>query len=62
MKDIYLVESVRTGIARAGKNSWFSTCEPTICPALVINELIRRTGLEDKKEQIGDVIWGERPS
>jgi hypothetical protein len=24
MKDIYLVESVRTGIAKAGKNSWFA--------------------------------------
>jgi acetyl-CoA acyltransferase len=58
MKDIYLVESVRTGIARAGKNSWFSNLRADDMSALVINELIRRTGLEDKKEQIGDVIWG----
>jgi acetyl-CoA acyltransferase len=58
MKDIYLVESVRTGIARAGKNSWFTNLRADDMSALVINELIRRAGLEDKKEQIGDVIWG----
>lgn len=58
MKEIYLVESVRTGIAKAGKNSWFSNLRADDMSALVINEVIRRAGIEDKKDQIGDVIWG----
>ncbi len=57
MKEIYLVESVRTGIAKAG-NSWFSNLRADDMSALVINEVIRRAGIEDKKDQIGDVIWG----
>lgn len=58
MKDIYIVESVRTGIARAGKNSWFTHLRADDLSALVINEAIRRAGLSDKKEMIDDVIWG----
>ena len=44
MKEIYLVESVRTGIARAGKNSWFTHLRADDMSALVINEAIRRAG------------------
>ena len=58
MKEVYLVESVRTGIARAGKKSWFINLRADDMSALVINEVIRRAGLEDKKDQISDVIWG----
>lgn len=58
MKEIYLVESVRTGIAKAGKSSWFSNLRADDMSALVMNEVIRRAGLEGAKDQIGDVIWG----
>jgi len=58
MKDIYIVESVRTGIAKAGKNSWFTHLRADDLSALVINEAIRRVGLSDQKEMIDDVIWG----
>ncbi len=58
MRDIYLVESARTGIARAGKSSWFTNLRADDMSALVMNEVIRKAGLQDKKDQIGDVIWG----
>ncbi|MBP7766893.1 MAG: thiolase family protein [Syntrophaceae bacterium] len=58
MRDIYLVESVRTGIAKAGKSSWFTHLRADDMSALVINEAIRRAGLADKKEVIDDVLWG----
>ncbi|MBN2569549.1 MAG: thiolase family protein [Deltaproteobacteria bacterium] len=58
MKDVFLVESVRTGVARAGKKSWFINLRADDMSALVINELIRRSGLEGEREQIDDVIWG----
>lgn len=58
MKEIYLVESARTGIAKAGKNSWFANVRADDLSALVMNEVIHRAGLEDKKDQLDDVIWG----
>lgn len=58
MKEVYLVESARTGIAKAGKNSWFANVRADDLSALVMNEVIRRAGLEDKKDQLDDVIWG----
>ena len=58
MKEVYLVESARTGIARAGKSSWFSNLRADDMSALVMNEVIRKAGLIDKKDQIDDVIWG----
>ena len=58
MREVYLVDSVRTGIAKAGKNSWFANLRADDLSALVMNEVIRRTGMEDRKEEIGDVIWG----
>lgn len=58
MRIIYLVESVRTGIAKAGKSSWFTHLRADDLSALVINEAIRRAGLSDQKEMIDDVIWG----
>jgi acetyl-CoA acyltransferase len=58
MKEVYLIESARTGIARAGKSSWFTNLRADDMSALVMNEVICKAGLADKKDQIGDVIWG----
>ncbi|MBN1475087.1 MAG: thiolase family protein, partial [Syntrophaceae bacterium] len=58
MKEIYLVASARTGIAKAGKNSWFANIRADDLSTMVMNEVIRRAGIEDKKEQLDDVIWG----
>ena len=58
MKEIYMVESVRTGIAKAGKSSWFTHLRADDLSALVMNEAIRRAGIEGAKDQIDDVIWG----
>jgi len=58
MKEIYLVDGVRTAVARAGKQSWFTNIRADDLAAKVMNELIRRIGLEGKKDQIDDVILG----
>ena len=58
MKEIFLVDGVRTAVARAGKQSWFTNIRADDLAAKVINELIRRSGLEGKKDQIDDVILG----
>lgn len=59
MRDIYLVESVRTGIAKAGKNSWFANLRADDMAALVMNELMLRVGLENKKEELEVLSWVE---
>jgi acetyl-CoA acyltransferase len=58
MREVFLIESVRTGIAKAGKDSWFNHLRADDMSALVINEVIRRAGLENKKEEIEDIVWG----
>lgn len=58
MKEVYIVESVRTGIAKAGKKSWFANLRADDMSALVMNEAIRRAGIEDAKDKIDDVMWG----
>lgn len=58
MRDIYLVESVRTGIAKAGKSSWFANLRADDMAAMVMNELMLRAGLENKKEELDGVILG----
>jgi acetyl-CoA acyltransferase len=58
MKEVYLVQSARTGIAKAGKNSWFANVRADDLSALIMNEVIRRANIVDKKEQLDDVIWG----
>lgn len=58
MREVYLVESVRTGIAKAGKSSWFTNLRADDMAALVMNELMLRTGLEHKKEELDGVILG----
>ncbi|OPL16485.1 MAG: acetyl-CoA acetyltransferase [delta proteobacterium MLS_D] len=58
MKEVYVVDGVRSAVARAGKRSWFTNVRADDLAAMVINELIRRTGLSDCKEDIDDVILG----
>lgn len=58
MREVYLVASARTGIARAGKSSWFANLRADDMAALVMNEVMRRAGLENKKEELDDVILG----
>jgi acetyl-CoA acyltransferase len=58
MREVFLIESVRTAVAKAGKDSWFNRLRADDMSALVINEVIRRAGLENKKDKIGDVVWG----
>lgn len=58
MKEVYVVDGVRSAVARAGKRSWFANVRADDLAAMVINELIRRTGLSDCKEDIDDVILG----
>ncbi|NLB52108.1 MAG: thiolase family protein [Syntrophomonadaceae bacterium] len=58
MREIYLVESVRTAIAKAGKYSYFANVRADDLAAKVMNELMLRAGLEDKKEELDGVILG----
>ncbi len=58
MRDIYLVESVRTAIAKAGKHSYFANVRADDLVAKAMNELMLRAGLEDKKEELDGVILG----
>ena len=58
MRDIYLVESVRTAIAKAGKYSYFANVRADDLVAKAMNEVMRRAGLEDKKEELDGVILG----
>jgi acetyl-CoA acyltransferase len=58
MREVYIVGGVRTAVARAGKMSWFSNVRADDLAAMVINEVICRTGIENKKDQIDDVILG----
>jgi len=59
MREVYLVEGVRTPIAKAGKKSWFANIRADELAALVINEVLRRAGITgEKREQVDDVILG----
>lgn len=58
MKDIYLVEGVRTAIAKAGKSSYFANIRADDLMGMVLNELCRRAGLDKQKEIIDGVIIG----
>ncbi|MGB9802228.1 thiolase family protein [Desulfofundulus sp.] len=59
MREVYLVEGVRTAIAKAGKKSWFANIRADDLAALVINGLLERAGITGKKrEQVDDVILG----
>jgi len=59
MREVYLVESVRTAIAKSGKNSWFANVRADDLAALVINEVLRRADITGpKRDQVDDVILG----
>lgn len=59
MREVYLVESVRTAIAKAGKKSWFANIRADDLAALVINKVLDRAGIAGKdREQVDDVILG----
>jgi len=58
MREIFVVDGVRTAIAKAGKSSYFANVRADDLLAMTLNEICRRTGIEDKKEMIDDVIVG----
>ncbi|MEA1961145.1 MAG: thiolase family protein [Bacillota bacterium] len=60
MKDVFVVEAARTPVARAGKQSVFTNVRADELSAIVMKELRKRTGLEDKEKQaaiIDDIVW-----
>ncbi|MGE5397153.1 MAG: thiolase family protein [Chitinophagales bacterium] len=59
VKEVYVVEGARTAVARAGKQSWFTSVRSEELSAIVFKELRKRIGLEDKAKQgiIDDVVW-----
>jgi len=59
MRDVYLVEGVRTPIAKAGKRSWFTNIRADDLAAAVINEVLNRADVTGpKREQVDDVMLG----
>ncbi len=59
MREVYLVEGVRTGIAKAGKKSWFSNIRADDLAAKVINSVLERADIAGaKREQVDDVLLG----
>jgi acetyl-CoA acyltransferase len=54
MRDAVIVEAVRTPVGK--RNGGLSTVHPVDLSALVLNELVRRTGVDP--ELVDDVIWG----
>mgnify|MGYP001171543356 CR=1 FL=1 len=59
MREVYLVEGVRTGIAKAGKKSWFANIRADDLAAKVINSVLERAGITGtKREQVDDVLMG----
>lgn len=59
MKDVYVVEAARTSVTKAGKQGWFVNARAEELSAIVMKELRKKTGLEDKSSQgiIDDVVW-----
>ncbi|MFZ5650221.1 MAG: thiolase family protein [Bacillota bacterium] len=59
MREVFLVEGVRTAIAKAGKKSWFANIRADDLAALVINEVLRRAGITgEKRAQVDDIMLG----
>jgi acetyl-CoA acyltransferase len=54
MRDAVIVEAVRTPVGK--RNGGLSTVHPVDLSALVLNELVRRTGVGP--DLVDDVIWG----
>jgi acetyl-CoA acyltransferase len=59
MKEVYVVEAARTSVAKAGKQGWFVNIRAEELAAIVMKELRKKIGLEDKSKQgvIDDVVW-----
>lgn len=59
VKDVFVVEAARTCVARAGKQSWFTNVRAEELAAIVMKELRKRVGLEEKSKQkiIDDCVW-----
>lgn len=60
VKEVFVVEGARTAVARAGKQSWFTNVRAEELSAIVMKELRKRIGCEDKAKQaqyIDDVVW-----
>lgn len=59
MREVYLVEGVRTPIAKAGKKSWFANVRADDLAAMVINAVLERAEINgQKREQVDDVMLG----
>ncbi|TYO96170.1 thiolase family protein [Desulfallas thermosapovorans] len=59
VREVYIVEGVRTAIAKAGKKSWFFNIRADDLAAKVINAVLERAGITGKKrEQVDDVFFG----
>ena len=56
MKEVVIVDGVRTPIAKSGKGSYFANIMADEVGAIAIKELVRRTGIDPTI--IEDVIWG----
>jgi acetyl-CoA acyltransferase len=54
MRDAVIVEAIRTPVGK--RNGGLATVHPVDLSALVLTELVRRTGLD--AELVDDVIWG----
>lgn len=55
MREVFLIDGVRTGIAKAGKYSWFANVRVEDLGGACLKELIKRHGI--KPEIIDDVVW-----
>lgn len=59
MREVYLVEGVRTAIAKAGKKSWFANVRADDLAARVINGVLERAEITgSKREQVDDILLG----
>lgn len=56
MKEVVVIDGVRTAIAKAGEGSYFANVRADELGAIVLRELIKRTGVNP--EIIEDVIFG----
>lgn len=56
MREVVIVDGVRTAIAKAGENSWFANVRADELGATCLKELVKRNSLDPKI--IEDMVWG----
>lgn len=56
MREVVIIDGVRTAIAKAGKNSWFANVRAEDLGVACIKELVKRTGIDPKI--VEDLVWG----